>query len=268
MQRQRGHHRALVVDRHVVASRQLHQEACAIKRQIEEHHVALADPPCGRASTPRRGTVEAQREVVLVADLQRTPSLVADHDVAVAVLLIDADAQHGAARIAADQEATVAEARVDADLPLPDGPPERRILRERGSDREAIQHARQQQQPTQHSCPHSREHRTQASTGEFYTGSSAPHPASAARMRAQLRVPLWNEVRSYFSFGECTRSSSSAKPTMMVSMPSTRLKSPTIGIEPPSPTVTAVLPHSAFSAARALTSAGLSNGSWIAGARP
>jgi len=54
-------------------------------------------------------------------------------------------------------------------------------------------------------------------------------PASAARMRAQLRVPLWKLVRSYFSFGECTRSSSSAKPTKMVSMPSTRLKSATIG---------------------------------------
>ena len=38
---------------------------------------------------------------------------------------------------------------------------------------------------------------------------AAPHaPASAARILAQLRVPLWNEVRSYFSFGECTRSSS------------------------------------------------------------
>src|SRR5262249_17261438 len=75
------------------------------------------------------------------------------------------------------------------------------------------------------------------------------YPASAARMRAQLRVPLWNEVRSNFSFGECTRSSSSANPTMIVSMPSTRLKSPTIGIEPPSPMVMAFLPHSAESAA-------------------
>jgi len=28
------------------------------------------------------------------------------------------------------------------------------------------------------------------------------HPASAARMRAQLRVPLWKLVRSYFSLGE------------------------------------------------------------------
>src|SRR5262245_2223850 len=89
------------------------------------------------------------------------------------------------------------------------------------------------------------------------------HCASAARMRAQLRVPLWNEVRSYFSFGECTRSSSSAKPTMMVSIPSTRLKSPTIGIEPPSPIAIAFLPHSAASAKRVLANAGLSNGSSI-----
>ena len=86
------------------------------------------------------------------------------------------------------------------------------------------------------------------------------HPASAANIRAQLRVPLWNDVRSYFSFGECTRSSSSAKPTMIVSMPSTRLKSPTIGIEPPSPIASAFLPHSAASAERVLVSAGLSNG--------
>src|SRR5215831_8405459 len=89
------------------------------------------------------------------------------------------------------------------------------------------------------------------------------HPANAANIRAQLHVPLWNEVRSYFSFGECTRSSSSAKPTMMVSMPSTRLKSPTIGIEPPSPIAIAFLPHSAASAVRVLASAGLSNGSSI-----
>src|SRR5262249_48628456 len=94
------------------------------------------------------------------------------------------------------------------------------------------------------------------------------YPASAARIRAHERVPLWKLCRSYFSFGECTRSSSSAKPTMSVSMPSTRLKSPTIGIEPPSPPVTALRPHSAASAARVLRSAGLSNGSWIGGASP
>src|SRR5262249_19505919 len=80
--------------------------------------------------------------------------------------------------------------------------------------------------------------------------SRVSHSASAARIRAQLRVPLWKLVRSYFSFGACTRSSSSAKPTMIVSMPSTRLKSPTIGIEPPSPIASAFLPHSAASAAR------------------
>src|SRR5882757_4041613 len=92
--------------------------------------------------------------------------------------------------------------------------------------------------------------------GDQAKGGMRAQPASAARIRAQLRVPLWKLVRSYFSFGECTRSSSSAKPTMIVSMPSSRLKSATMGIEPPSPTVTAFLPHSAASAARALTSAG------------
>ena len=57
-------------------------------------------------------------------------------------------------------------------------------------------------------------------------------------MRAQRASPLWKLVRSYFSFGECTRSSSSPKPTSRVSRPSVRLKSPTIGIEPPEPMVT------------------------------
>ena len=90
----------------------------------------------------------------------------------------------------------------------------------------------------------------------------------AARMRAQLRVPLWNDVRSNFSLGECTRSSSSAKPTIIVSMPSTFLKSATIEIDPPSPTVIALRPHSAASAVRALASAGLPNGSSNAGAVP
>src|SRR5437016_11483332 len=78
--------------------------------------------------------------------------------------------------------------------------------------------------------------------------------ASAARMRAQLRVPLWKLVRSYFSFGEWTRSSSSAKPTRSVSILSTRLKSATIGIEPPSPIITVLRPHSSDNAARALAS--------------
>ncbi len=48
---------------------------------------------------------------------------------------------------------------------------------------------------------------------------------------------------------------------MIVSMPSTRLKSPTIGIEPPSPIGIAFLPHSSFSAPSALFSDGLSKGS-------
>jgi len=54
------------------------------------------------------------------------------------------------------------------------------------------------------------------------------HPASAAKIRAQLRVPLWNEVRSNFSFGECTGRHRARSPTMIVSMPRMRLKSPTI----------------------------------------
>jgi len=29
-----------------------------------------------------------------------------------------------------------------------------------------------------------------------------PYPASASSTRAQLRAPLWNELISYFSFGE------------------------------------------------------------------
>ena len=44
-------------------------------------------------------------------------------------------------------------------------------------------------------------------------------PPARARIRAQLRMPLWKHLRSNFSFGECTRSSSSAKPTMSESMP-------------------------------------------------
>ena len=79
---------------------------------------------------------------------------------------------------------------------------------------------------------------------ENFGREPAPQAESASRIRAQLRMPLWNEVRSNFSFGECTRSSSSAKPTISESMPSTHLKSPTIGIEPPAPH-DRVLPHSA-----------------------
>ena len=82
-------------------------------------------------------------------------------------------------------------------------------------------------------------------------------------------MPLWKHVRSNFSFGECTRSSSSAKPTRSESMPSTLLKSATIGIEPPAPTVTALLaPLLAPAPSRALSSAGLSNESCSGGARP
>ena len=76
-------------------------------------------------------------------------------------------------------------------------------------------------------------------------------------MRAQLRMPLWKQLRSNFSLGECTRSSSSAKPTSSESMPSTFLKSATMGIEPPAPTATALWPHSSASTLRALLSAGI-----------
>src|SRR5690606_23937540 len=67
---------------------------------------------------------------------------------------------------------------------------------------------------------------------------------SAARMRAQERMPPWKLERSYFSFGEWMRSFSCAKPTISASRPSTSLKSPATGIEPPEPTVTQSLPHS------------------------
>ena len=81
-------------------------------------------------------------------------------------------------------------------------------------------------------------------------------------------MPLWKHFKSNFSLGECTRSSSSAKPTIKVSMPSTVLKSPTMGIEPPAPMVTAFLPHSSASAVRALPKAGLSNATSNAGLQP
>ena len=41
-----------------------------------------------------------------------------------------------------------------------------------------------------------------------------------------------------------------------------------LGIEPPIPTVTAFVPHSSCSALRASVIAGLSKGSWMAGAQP
>src|SRR4051794_41808961 len=40
-----------------------------------------------------------------------------------------------------------------------------------------------------------------------YRNPCIVHWAKAARIRAQLRVPLWKLFTSYFSFGECTRSS-------------------------------------------------------------
>src|SRR5262249_29381503 len=74
------------------------------------------------------------------------------------------------------------------------------------------------------------------------------HAPMAARMRAQERAPLWNDARSYFSFGEWTRSSSSAKPTSRLSIFSSRLNQPTTGIEPPLPTSAAGFSHSVSSA--------------------
>ena len=88
----------------------------------------------------------------------------------------------------------------------------------------------------------------------------------AAKMRAQERAPLWNDVRSYFSLGEWMRSSSSPKPISSVSMPSNRLKSAQIGIEAPEPISKASLPHSSVSARRTAASCGMPQSSAIAGA--
>src|SRR5262249_237257 len=90
--------------------------------------------------------------------------------------------------------------------------------------------------------------------------------ASAARMRAQLRMPLWNETRSYFSLGEWMRSSSSPKPISNVSMPSSRLKSATMGIDAPEPINAASLPHSCVRARRAAPNAGIDQASETGGA--
>src|SRR5215470_10131653 len=86
--------------------------------------------------------------------------------------------------------------------------------------------------------------------GRFYA-------ASRSRMRAQLRAPLRNEDRLYFSLGEWMRSSSRPKPTNRLSMPSSALNAVTIGIEPPMPISAAGRPHSSFraSAARAMNGA-------------
>src|SRR5208337_1947769 len=94
------------------------------------------------------------------------------------------------------------------------------------------------------------------------------HAASAARMRAQERAPLWNDVRSYFSLGEWILSSSRAKPTSRLSICSSRLNAPTIGIEPPDPTSAAGLPHSASRARRARRRASFLTGSEIAALAP
>ena len=160
--------------------RQLDQESRAVERQIEKHHVAGTDPPRGRR--PRHGDALSKRirEIVLVADLQRTPRLVADHDVAVAVLLIDPDPQHGAAayscrpgssRSRGSRRPGFATARRFATAACP--APARR------SDRKAIQSACQQKQPAQHRLvPTAEMTGAKASTCEFYGGSA---PVAARR---------------------------------------------------------------------------------------
>ena len=59
---------------------------------------------------------------------------------------------------------------------------------------------------------------------------------SASSTRAQERIPLWKLRRSYFSLGEWMRLSSRAKPISIESIPSSSLKCPAMGIEPPPPT--------------------------------
>src|SRR5712664_969868 len=90
--------------------------------------------------------------------------------------------------------------------------------------------------------------------------------ASAARIRAHERMPLWKLCRSYFSFGEWMLSSSRPKPTSTVSRPSVRLKSATIGIEAPEPIRTVSLPHSSVNARLAAASGFMFQSSAMAGA--
>src|ERR1700727_1458505 len=91
------------------------------------------------------------------------------------------------------------------------------------------------------------------------------HAPMAAKMRAQERAPLWNDVRSYFSLGEWMRSSSSANQTSRLSRLSSRLNEPTIGIEPPLPTSAAGFSHSTSSARRAIRNAWVLIGNEMAG---
>ena len=58
-------------------------------------------------------------------------------------------------------------------------------------------------------------------SGAVMSGDQARDRAS--RMRTQERIPLWKLRRSYFSFGLWMRSSSSAKPARITSMPSADL---------------------------------------------
>jgi len=70
-------------------------------------------------------------------------------------------------------------------------------------------------------------------------------------MRAQLRAPFLKLDRLYFSLGLWMRSSSSPKPIIRLSQPSTSLNEVTMGIEAPEPISTAGLPHSSASPAAA-----------------
>src|ERR1017187_7805862 len=96
----------------------------------------------------------------------------------------------------------------------------------------------------------------------LYRGASA----SASRIRAHERMPLWKLFRSYFSFGEWMLSSSRPKPTSTVSRPRVRLKSATTGIDAPEPTSSASLPHSSVNARLAAASGFMFQSSAMAGA--
>ena len=85
-------------------------------------------------------------------------------------------------------------------------------------------------------------------------------PVSAASTRTQLRVPLWKQARSYFSFGEWIASSSSPKPIKSESMPSTSRKSPRSAATRRSRRRPPGFGHSSLSACRASPNSGASTG--------
>jgi hypothetical protein len=109
---------------------------------VEENHVAGADRPRDRPAPPWRRAVEPQDEVISIADLQRTPGVIADKKISVSIVLVEADPKQRALRVAAEHEASVIDALVDPDLPLADIGPEHGVLRKRTRSREATQHPR------------------------------------------------------------------------------------------------------------------------------